>query len=99
MSGTKGHRGTTSKRNSSEAGAYGSGSDTSAWESKVLDFVLSWVQVFEDRSKEFYFHRVRDLNKGVLRGIGEYLESMEEHAEGWWYILLWFTISMEDDRA
>ncbi|OWZ12768.1 hypothetical protein PHMEG_00014012 [Phytophthora megakarya] len=98
-SGNNGHRGTTSRRNSSEASAYGSGSDPSAWESKVLDFVLPWVQMFEDRSKEFHFHRVRDLSKGVLRGIREYLESMEEHVEGWWYILQWFTISMEDDRA
>ncbi|OWZ09888.1 hypothetical protein PHMEG_00017339 [Phytophthora megakarya] len=55
--------------------------------------------MFEDRSKGFYLHRVRDLSKGVLRGIREYLESMEEHAEGWWYILHWFTISMEDDLA
>ncbi|OWZ11524.1 hypothetical protein PHMEG_00015442 [Phytophthora megakarya] len=71
-SGTKGHRETTSRRNSSEASAYGS---------------------------QFYFHRVRDRSKGVLRGIREYLESKEEHAEGWWYILHWSTISMEDDRA
>ncbi|OWY98382.1 hypothetical protein PHMEG_00030869 [Phytophthora megakarya] len=98
-SGTKGHRGTTSKRISSEAGAYGSGSDPSARESKVLDFVFPWVQMFEDRSKEFYFHRVRDLSKGVLRGIREYLESLEEHTGGRWYILHWFTISMEDGRA
>ncbi|OWZ01610.1 hypothetical protein PHMEG_00026968, partial [Phytophthora megakarya] len=70
-----------------------------AWEPKVLDFVLPWVQMFENRSKEFYFRHVHDLSKGVLRGIKEYLESMEEHAEGWWYILHWFTISMEDDRA
>ncbi|OWZ05216.1 hypothetical protein PHMEG_00022737 [Phytophthora megakarya] len=98
-SGTKGHRGTTSKRNASEAGAYGSGSDPSARESKVLDSVLPWIQMFEDRSKEFYFHHVRDLSKGVMRGIREYLESMEEHAEGWWYILHWFMMSMEDDRA
>ncbi|OWZ02099.1 hypothetical protein PHMEG_00026400 [Phytophthora megakarya] len=43
-------------------------SDPSAWESKVLDFVHPWIQMFEDRSKEFYFHRVRDLSKGVTRG-------------------------------
>ncbi|OWZ07837.1 hypothetical protein PHMEG_00019718, partial [Phytophthora megakarya] len=70
-----------------------------AWESRVLDFVLPCIQMFEDRSKEFYFHRVRDLSKGVMPGIREYLESLEEHTDGWWYILYWFTMSMEDDRA
>ncbi|OWZ08034.1 hypothetical protein PHMEG_00019483 [Phytophthora megakarya] len=70
-----------------------------AWESKIFDFVLPWVQMFEGCSKEFYFNHAHDLSKGILRGIKEYLESMEEHAEGWWYILHWFTISMEDDRA
>ncbi|OWZ04936.1 LOW QUALITY PROTEIN: hypothetical protein PHMEG_00023071 [Phytophthora megakarya] len=54
---------------------------------------------FKYRSKEFYFHRVRDLSKGVMRGLREYLKSMEEHVEGWWYILHWFTMSMEDGRA
>ncbi|OWY95472.1 hypothetical protein PHMEG_00034514 [Phytophthora megakarya] len=55
--------------------------------------------MFEDRSKEFYFHRVRDLGKGIMRGLREYVEAMEEHAEGRWYILHWFTMSVEDDRA
>ncbi|OWY93913.1 hypothetical protein PHMEG_00036512 [Phytophthora megakarya] len=70
-----------------------------AWESRVLDFVLPWVQMFEDHSKAFYFYRVRDLGKGVMCGLREYLEPMEEHAGGLWYILHWFTLSMEDDRA
>ncbi|OWY96907.1 hypothetical protein PHMEG_00032705, partial [Phytophthora megakarya] len=69
------------------------------WETRVLDFVLPWVQMSEGRSREFYFHRVHDLGKPVLHGLREYVEATEEHAEGWWYILLWFTMSVEDDRA
>ncbi|OWZ08522.1 hypothetical protein PHMEG_00018920 [Phytophthora megakarya] len=83
-SGSINRRVTTSKRNSSEAGAYGSGSDPNAWESRVLDFVLPWVQMFEDRSKEFYFHRVRDLGKGAQR-ILQRLEKIHNFPKTLWY--------------
>ncbi|KAG7380043.1 hypothetical protein PHYBOEH_011587 [Phytophthora boehmeriae] len=60
---------------------------------------LPWIQMFADRTKVLYFHKISELSPKVQEGLAEYVDFMEEHAQAWWEMLHWIGINVNADQA
>ncbi|KAG7381108.1 hypothetical protein PHYBOEH_011162 [Phytophthora boehmeriae] len=57
---------------------------------------LPCVQMFADRTKVLYVHKISELNPKVQEGLAEYVDFMEE---AWWEMLHWVEINVNADQA